>query len=95
MRLYILIIVLVTIVTALQIPLTKASDQMDDEVFVLAREKELLAFSSRAGQWVIQDYRPQEQVVKSKYGGKVGVVFTNLRVLGFSSLTNLDMCLIY
>lgn len=88
MRRYIVILVLVTIVIAPQIPHTRASDRMDDEVFLLAGERELLAFSSRAGQWVIQDYRPKEQVVKSKYGGKVGVVFTNLRILGFSSLTN-------
>jgi hypothetical protein len=88
MRLYILILVLVTMMIAPQIPLTRASDEVDDEVFLLATEKELLAFSSRTGQWVVQDYRPQEQVVKIKYGGKVGVVFTNLRIFGFSSLTN-------
>lgn len=37
MRLHLLILVAVTIVMAPQIPHVKASDQMDDEVFLLTR----------------------------------------------------------
>ena len=64
------------------------SDEVADEVYVLVRERELLAFSAVGNRWVTQNLRPNEQVLKSKYDGNVAVVFTKFRVLGFSALTN-------
>lgn len=64
------------------------AEEVEDEVFILVREKELLAFSAIGNRWVKQELRPKEQVLASKYGGKVAVVFTKFRVLGFSAHTN-------
>jgi hypothetical protein len=64
------------------------SEEVAEEVYLLAREKEILAFSATGDQWVSLDLRSREQVLASKYGGHVAVVFTNNRVLGFSTLTN-------
>lgn len=58
------------------------------EVYLLVREKELMAFSAVADVWVTEKFRLNERVLNSKFGGHVAVVFTNLRVLAFSVLTN-------
>lgn len=65
-----------------------SSDEVEDEVYLLVREKELLAFSAAGNQWVSKDLQARERVLQSKYGGRVAVVFTNSRILGFSALTN-------
>ena len=77
------------LVALIWLPLTIASsEEVVEEVYLLVRERELLAFSAVGGRWVIQNLRPNERVLDSKYGGHVAVVFTKLRVLGFSALTN-------
>ena len=65
-----------------------SSQEVVDEIFLLIRQKELLAFSAQGDLWVTQELRPKEQVLASKYNGRVAVVFTNLRILGFSALVN-------
>ena len=71
------------------LPLSIASsEEVVEEVYLLVRERELLAFSAMGDRWVIQNLRPNEGVLDSKYGGHVAVVFTKFRVLGFSALTN-------
>lgn len=65
-----------------------SSEEVVEEVYVLVRESELLAFSAVGDRWVTQDLRPNERVLDSKYNGHVAVVFTKFRVLGFSALTN-------
>ena len=59
-----------------------------DEVYLLVREKELMAFSAVADVWVTEKFRPNERVLDSKSGGRVAVAFTNFRVLAFSALTS-------
>lgn len=71
------------------LPLAVASsEEVVEEVYLLVRERELLAFSAVGDRWVTQNLRPNERVLDSKYSGHVAVVFTKLRVLGFSALTN-------
>ncbi len=77
------------LVALIWFPLTIASsDEVEEEVYLLVRERELLAFSAGGDRWVIQNLRPNERVLDSRYGGHVAVVFTKFRVLGFSALTN-------
>ena len=64
------------------------SEEVVDEIYLLVRGSELLAFSSVGSQWVSQDLHAREQVLASKYGGHVAVVLTNTRILGFSALTS-------
>ena len=59
---------------------------VDEEVYLLVRERELMAFSAVGNRWVTKDLISGERVLQSKYGGHVAVVLTNLRVLGFSAL---------
>ena len=54
----------------------------------MVRERELLAFSAVGNRWVSLNLISDERVFKSEYGGRVAVVVTTLRVLGFSALTN-------
>ena len=63
-----------------------SSEEVVDEIFLLIRQKELLAFSAVTDLWVTHRLRAREQVLASKYDGRVAVVFTNLRMLGFSAL---------
>ena len=65
-----------------------SSEEVVEEVYLLVRERELLAFSAVGDRWVTQNLRPNERVLDSKYDGRVAVVFTKFRVLGFSALTN-------
>lgn len=77
------------LVALIWFPLTIASsDEVVEEVYLLVRERELLAFSAVGDRWVIQNLRPNERVLDCRYGGHVAVVFTKFRVLGFSALTN-------
>jgi len=63
-------------------------EEVVDEVYLLVRERELLAFSSMGNRWAALHLRSGEKVLESKYAGRVAVVVTNLRALGFSALTN-------
>lgn len=69
-------------------PLGNSFGEVVEEVYLLVRERELLAFSAVGNCWVSQNLVSSEKVLESKYGGHVAVVVTNLRVLGFSALTN-------
>jgi len=64
------------------------ADVVEQEVYLLVRERELLAFSAVGNRWVTQNLISGERVLKSPFDGHVVVAVTNLRVLGFSALTN-------
>lgn len=70
--------------------LTVASsgDVVEQEVYLLVRDRELFAFSAAGERWIIQNLISGERVLKSRFDGHVAVAVTNLRVLGFSALTN-------
>lgn len=65
-----------------------SGEMVDEEVYLLVRERELMAFSALGNRWVTKDLISGERVLQSKYGGHVAVVLTNLRVLGFSALVD-------
>ncbi len=65
-----------------------SGEMVDEEVYLLVRERELMAFSAVGNRWVTKDLISGERVLESKYGGHVAVALTNLRVLGFSALVN-------
>lgn len=64
-----------------------SKDVVEEEVYLLVRERELLAFSAVRNRWVTQNLISRERVLESKFNGHVAVAVTNLRVLGFSALT--------
>jgi hypothetical protein len=69
-------------------PLASASaEEVVEEVYLMVREREVLAFSAVGDRWVTQDLRPNERVLDSLYNGHVAIVVTQFRVLGFSALT--------
>jgi len=80
--------ILLIIAMILIVPLRITGEEVFDAVYLLVRERELLAFSAVGDRWVTLDLRSKEKVLESTYGGRVAVVVTNLRVLGFSALTN-------
>jgi hypothetical protein len=61
---------------------------VEEEVYLLVREREVLAFSAVGNRWVTKNLISGERVLEGKYGGNVVVVATNLRVLGFSGLVD-------
>lgn len=65
-----------------------SAEVVEEEVYLLVRERELLAFSALGNRWVTKDLISGERVLESKYGGHVAVVVTNLRGLGFSALVD-------
>ena len=65
-----------------------SGEVIEEEVYLLVRERELMAFSAVGNRWVTKNLISGERVLESKYGGHVAVVFTKFRVLGFSALTN-------
>ncbi|MFB0507019.1 MAG: hypothetical protein ACETWT_09835 [Thermodesulfobacteriota bacterium] len=68
--------------------LASSGDVVEQEVYLLVRERELVAFSAVGNRWVTQNLISRERVLESKFDGHVAVAVTNLRVLGFSALTN-------
>ncbi|NIS60919.1 MAG: hypothetical protein GTO13_09520 [Proteobacteria bacterium] len=68
--------------------LASSGEVVEKEVYLLVRERELVAFSALGNRWVTQDLISRERVLESKFDGHVAVAVTNLRVLGFSALTN-------
>jgi len=69
-------------------PLGITGEEILNEVYLLVRERELLAFSAVENKWVTLDLRSKEKVLESEYDGRVAVAVTNLRVLGFSAITS-------
>jgi hypothetical protein len=65
-----------------------SGEVVEEEVFLLVREREVLAFSAVGNRWVAKNLISGERVLEDKYGGNVVVVATNLRVLGFSALVD-------
>lgn len=63
------------------------AEEFMDEVFLLERQGELLAFSGLRNNWVAKELRTGETVVKSSYDGNVAVAFTSDRALAFSGIT--------
>ena len=63
-------------------------EEVAQDVYLLVRDRELLAFSASRNRWVSLDLRSGEKVIDSAYGGYVAVALTNLRVLGFSAVTS-------
>ena len=76
-------------ILAQSVPCLASSDDLPQQVVLVVREKQLLAFSSSRGSWVFRDLMAQEWVQGSKTASHVAVVVTNLRVLGFSGETGL------
>jgi len=68
--------------------LASTGDVLEQEVYLVVRERELVAFSAVGNRWVTQNLISGERVLKSKFDGHVAVAVTKLRVLGFSALTN-------
>ena len=65
-----------------------SGEVVEEEVYLLVRERELLAFSAVGNRWVGKNLISGERVLEGKYGGNVAVVVTNLRLLGFSALVD-------
>jgi hypothetical protein len=63
-------------------------EEVVNEIYLLVRERELMAFSALGDRRVSQDLRPSEKVLGSQYNGHVAVVVTQYRALGFSAFTN-------
>ena len=82
------VLALLLLIAPICFPLGIASsgDVVEEEVYLLVRERELLAFSAVGNRWVTKNLISGERVLESKYGGHVVVVVTNLRALGFSAL---------
>jgi hypothetical protein len=75
------------VLAALFLPATSSGEEIATDVFLLAREDRLLAFSGQRNRWFTVDLRPGETVVKSSHGGNVAVASTGERALAFSALT--------
>ncbi|NIQ37088.1 MAG: hypothetical protein GTN81_00635 [Proteobacteria bacterium] len=69
-------------------PLGITGEEILNQVFLLVRERELVAFSAVQNTWVTLDLRSKEEVLDSRYDGHVAVAVTSRRVLGFSALTS-------
>ena len=84
------VLVLLLLIALICFPLGVASSGVvvEEEVYLLVRERELFAFSAVGNRWVTQNLISGERVLESKYGGHVAVVVTNLRILGFSALVD-------
>lgn len=84
------VVVLGLFMTLIWCSLTGASsgDVVEQEVNLLVREREFLAFSAVGERWIIQNLISGERVLESGFDGHVAVAVTNLRVLGLSALTN-------
>jgi len=81
---------IVVLMALLWVPSGIASpgDVVEQEVYLLVRERELLGFSAVGNRWVTQNLISGERVLDNKFDGHVAVVVTSLRVLGFSALTS-------
>jgi hypothetical protein len=53
--------------------LTSTGDVIEEEVYLLVRERELLAFSAVRNRWVTQNLISGERVLKSTFDGHVAV----------------------
>jgi len=84
----ILALLLLIVLICLPLGVGSSDDVVEEEVYLLVRERELLAFSAVGNRWVTQNLISGERILQSKYGGHVAVVVTNLRVLGFSALVD-------
>lgn len=84
------VLALLFLIALICLPLRVDSSDVvvEEEVYLLVRERELLAFSAMGNRWVTKNLISGERVLQSEYGGYVAVVVTNLRVLGFSALVN-------
>jgi hypothetical protein len=84
------ILALLLLIALICLPLGVGSSDVveEEEVYLLVRERELLAFSAVGNRWVTQNLISGERILQSEYGGHVAVVVTNLRVLGFSALVD-------
>jgi hypothetical protein len=63
------------------------SDDIATEVIVTIQDDKILAFSAYSGNWVAEDIKLTERVLRKKSQGNIGIVVTTKRILGFSVIT--------
>jgi len=80
-------IVFAFLLTVIAWPQVIHPEEIINEVFLLERPDQLLAFSGRRNNWFAKDLRTGETVAKSMYAGNVAVAYTNERALAFSAVT--------
>ena len=75
------------VLAALFLSAPSSGEEIATDVFLLAREDRLLAFSGQRNRWFAVDLRPGETVIKISHGGNVAVASTDVRALAFSAIT--------
>lgn len=84
----VVVMVLLMVLICFSMGVASSGDVVEQEVYLLVRERELLAFSAIGNRWVTQNLISGERVLETKFNGNVAIAVTSLRVLGFSALTN-------
>jgi hypothetical protein len=84
----VVVTVLLMVLICFSMGVASSGDVVEQGVYLLVRERELLAFSAIGNRWVTQNLISGERILETKFNGNVAIAVTGLRVLGFSALTN-------
>jgi len=76
------------VLALLATPTIAHAQEILEDVILITRDKEIVAFSSVGNNWVLIALRAQERVVESRTASRVALVVTNQRAMGFRSITN-------
>lgn len=87
MRLSLILQLFIALALFVLSPNAAFAEEIINEVFLLARQDKLLAFSGLRNNWFEKELRAGEKVIESKYDGNVAVAYTNERALAFSGIT--------
>ena len=68
-------------------PAVAGAAEMVNEVLLVVKDDEVLAFSGLKNNWVSQKLSPNEKVLAQRSRGNVAVVTTKNRLLGFSAFS--------
>jgi len=80
--------IMLVVLALLATPAIAPAQEVLEDVILITRDKEVVAFSSVGNKWVLIALRAQERVLESRTASRVALVVTNQRALGFSSITN-------
>ena len=87
MKSHSIILIAAVMLTLFVTPPVIRAEEIINEVFLLERPDELLAFSGLRNNWFEKRLNTGETVIKSIYNGNVAVAHTNQRALAFSGIT--------